>query len=377
VRHAWTAILVALLLASNAWWIATEPEATPARASSTTEQREIDDARRRVDALAAQVASAQAAAVRPPRDELPERPAPKRAVQVLTPAEIRATAVRDMAAPWIAALRQLDDDALRARTLDEVRAALGDDDPVRVEAALSAFLSAHDVRFDRAPFRPFVTDLLAATDPGIRASALWALVTLPPDPGDLDLVLPFADDPAPEVRRSAFHAIIRRCGGTLDGAAADAALRILSDETLIDAALSSFGVRRASAAVERRLLELYRQQERSDLVLRFGLRAIDEPSDEVFEVLIEAALRPGRQQETALDAICGPRRRARWDRSAQVLLELLERGGNAYLLQKLHYIGDSRHAERLERMIAAGRFESDDKKQAETIAASLRKRQPR
>lgn len=379
MRRAWDAILLALLLASNACWVATEPTRASVRTSPAADARAIEDARRRIEALDVELAAARSPRSRPAPASSPAAPpphAPPRAPP-LTADQQRVAAVWSIARPWIDSLRQVDDDALRTRTLAEIRAALADEDLVRVEAALRAFLGAADVRFDRAPFRPDITRLLAAADTRVRAAAVRALVTLPEQPGDLDLLLPFADDPAAEVRSGAFYVITRRCKGTLDGAAADAALRILSDEALIDDALRSLGARRVSPAIERRFLELYRRPEWRDVVVRFGLTRIEEPSDEVFDVLAELALGEGNLQQTALEAICHPMMCSRWDRSAGIVLDLLERSGSTRLFRELLYVGDSRHAERLERMIEAGRFEPEDRKRAESAAARLREQRPR
>jgi hypothetical protein len=375
VRRAWDATLLGLLLASNAYWIATEPARAPARASPAADAGPIRDTRTRIEALVAELASAEAERSRvAPASRPAPPPAPARS---LTADQQRAIAVSEIAKPWIDALRQVDDDTLRIGALEAVRAAMAEEDPARVEAALRAFTTVADVRFDRAPFRPEVTRLLAATDPRIRSLAVYALVTIPAEAADLDLLLPFADDPVEQVRSSAFYAITRRCGRTLDGAAAEAALRILSEEALIDSALRSLGCSRVSPAIERRFLELYQRPEWRDLVLRFGLCRIEEPSDEVFDLLVQVALGQCGQQDAALDAICHPMMRSRWDRSAGVVLDLLERTGNVHLFGKLLYVGDSRHAERLERMIAADRFDSKDRKRADTTAAALRKQAPR
>ncbi len=102
-------------------------------------------------------------------------------------------------------------------------------DPADRTTALDAFIQAcrQQAKFDRAPFRPVLIDLLENPDPHLRALALQALYGLPADPADLPRFLKLADDAASEVREAVVLPLTRLAKRDLTGVHGDAILKIL------------------------------------------------------------------------------------------------------------------------------------------------------
>jgi hypothetical protein len=116
-----------------------------------------------------------------------------------------AVPARDLSA----AILQRNDADQRGKALARLKSMLAAEAPDSGKkqglATLGLVLTA---KFDRQPFRELVLPLLQAKAPDLRALALRCLPGLDATTGDLALVLPLAEDPAPQVRMEVGTALI-------------------------------------------------------------------------------------------------------------------------------------------------------------------------
>jgi len=372
-------LLLALLLVSNAAWVATRPDAHVER-SDRGEGPEFVATRMRVERLEHDVQEARAAAAARDRDleearAQRERRAAERQKPQPDPWQ-RHREVSRLRGPWQKALLQVEDADLRTRTLAELREVLHGDDPVRIQAALNALGAARNVRFDRGSFRPEVERHLSSDSPPVRAAAIVILAGLPRAPGDLETVLAFVEDPAIEVRRSMMWPLLAVSGYKLEGAAGEAALKLLAEEDLIDRVIRSMTGSRLSPALEKRVLELAAQPKWRQAMYHFVLAGVGDPSDAVMDALIEGALgKNGEVRGSAFHALwhVAPRHR---ERVADALLQLIEREKppSYDALTRLEKHGSERHAAALERLIASDHFDERLRGLAERAVKTIRRR---
>jgi len=375
-------LLLALLLVSNAAWVATRPDA-PVERSDRAEGPELAATHMRVERLEHDVQEARAAAAARERDldearaQRERRAAARRERQrARQDAWEHQREIWKLSQPWQKALLQVDDADLRTRTLTELREVLRGDDPVRIVAVLGTLGAVSNVRFDRASFRPEVERHLSSDSPQVRAAAIVILAGLPRAPGDLETVLAFVEDPAIEVRRSMMWPLLAVSGYRLEGAAGEAALKLLAEEELIDDVIRSMTGVRLSPALEKRVFELAAQPKWRQAMYHFVLAGVGDPSDAVMDALIEGALgKNGEVRESAFHALwhVAPRHRAR---VADAFLQLIEREKppSYAALTRLEKHGSERHAAALERLVAADHFDENLRQEAERAVKTIRRR---
>ena len=167
-------------------------------------------------------------------------------------------AARAKASAMLRKVMQVEDADLRAEGLAEIAAALGGDDALLTELALSALYSARNVEFDRSSLIPTVTALLDSENGGIRRSALYALYAVDPEAVDADVLLRRSEDPDPRVRGHIARLLALTEGKTFAGSSGDALLTLLDDEdaTVRRGTLRALWEADYPAEVEQRLIKM-------------------------------------------------------------------------------------------------------------------------
>lgn len=296
-------------------------------------------------------------------------------------------AAEEQSKPWIDAILQMDDSARRAKALDEVKAALAATEAAKIQIALAAYTRvAFTVDFDKAPFRPLIVPLLKHADPTIRAGALDALLSLPPDDGDLPLVISLSDDPA--LKQSISLALFRLSKGDLTGPAAGPILKLLETKNRGDYRDVVRGIwgARMSPALEQRIAQVARGRD-EDLAydsIYYALSTQKNKGADCVEVLIKALDHPdstnvGGRASWGLGYGVEP---AQQPAAANAMVKVLEHRADGYMRQNaarsLSQYGRAEHLPALEALAAKPGASEERKKQIGEVIASIQQReQPR
>lgn len=305
MRSLWVVVLIVALVASNlAWLLGSGTTAAPAPAIDDARAMriaELEDELREARAAIAEHESAVAAArQRRSADTATvaggEDAAAIEAAQRAAAAEQRARMrrMKELYDGWVQDALQTADPGLRAAALNGLEAALRSGDPEQVAAALAAFARLRELDFDKARFRGYVLDALRSEDATVRARALTALGVTGTLPGDLELVLGFVGDDSPEVRSGLTHQLMRLSDRRLEGAAADAVLRLLgdADEDVRRMTLNGLWGARPDERIVERLIALTADRERRHDAIYFGLSTFQQKSSAVVAALVLALTDP-------------------------------------------------------------------------------------
>ena len=185
-------------------------------------------------------------------------------------------------------IMQVEDAGLRAEGLRELTAALEGDDPYLVEYALSSLHSLRKTELDRSEFLSSVRQHLDSENGGIRRAALYALHSVDPASADPRLAVQSASDPSPIVRQHSARLISMYGGGTIEGDASDAIVKLLSDENANVRRGTLRGVSNAKVTpeIEARLIEMAEVSNARQEVVYHGLSMLRDKSRTVVDALV-------------------------------------------------------------------------------------------
>lgn len=291
------ALLLLLLVVTNgAWLIFSDRPSEPAEPRPDERSVREEEMAATITRLKEQLARYEPAETVPvaepatPRSEPAARPR-----SGPTPEERKAQAERWAAAntqatKWAADLKQIEDPSIRARALDEIRAALSGTDE---DAALPAFLAlcrSWGVEYDRESVRPLVAPWLQHENSQTRAFAIQTLSATGAHRESLGLVLPLVSDPSPDVLKVLPGALLVMTEYRPDEATGRAIVRLLSheDRQVRRAAISMMErVRTPTPDMEARLVELTTDEDPSTRRQSlFALGQLGTKSDRVVDVLL-------------------------------------------------------------------------------------------
>lgn len=201
-----------------------------------------------------------------------------------------ARATFDAQKAWVEAASQLQDPALRARTLREIEVALLSGSPEQQLAACGALAQLREVKFDKQPFRAPVLAIAQSSSGPLRVKALYALYNTEHKPEDLALALALAEEDSSAARESGMHLLYLFSGGDLTGPAAAPALRLLQADVSRQGLSGLWGAR-VSPEIAAYLLEMSRSSDRDKGhdAIYYGLSTFEDKPRAVVERLIEAA----------------------------------------------------------------------------------------
>ena len=199
-------ILLFLLIASNAAWLAFAPatpdvppvSAPPSSADDIARGREIERLRKQVAAHETEEPVPCPEPVAPP---VPTTTTEERHSEV-------ATEAKKIMDRWVAAMHQVEDPTLRASTIEGLAVGLGGGNPAEQLAALWTLTATWGVEYDRSVYAPTVRLFLSDENPHLRAAAVRALAATNAGPSYLADALPLARDDSHLVRRSMPMAIL-------------------------------------------------------------------------------------------------------------------------------------------------------------------------
>ncbi len=392
MRSVWVLVLIVALVGSNlAWLLGSGTTAVPApdiddalamriaeledelcvaRAAIAEHESAVAAARQRRSADTATLAGGDDAAA-------------VEAAQRAAAAEQRARMqrMRKLYDGWVQDALQTADPGLRAAALNSLEAALRSGDPTMVAAALAAFARLRELDFDKARFRGYVLDALRSEDAAVRARALTALGVTGTLPGDLELVLGFVADDSPEVRSGLTHQLMRLSDNRLEGAAADAVLRLLgdADEDVRRMTLNGLWGARPDERIVERLIAMTADRERRHDAIYFGLSTFQQKSSAVVAALVSALTDPNFEVAGRADWGLGYGVDAA-DRAvvADAYLRLLETRSGAQwrerCLRRLGQYGTAAHVPGLEGYAARPGLDENARFELQRLIAQLRQR---
>ncbi len=320
---------------------ATRKDLAEARAESRGLKQRLHELQADRDSLAREVEESRSSTRQPTRTDSPNGNA---ASSSTTPGQPTLSAMeqkaRELSAAWISDALQIQDPAKRAAALASIQQALGSGDPARVLAGLWAVGGIGHLKYDKPTMRSPVVTQLEAEDPLLRKGALWALLSLDRQPGDLDLVLRLKEDPSPEVRKEVLRIASSISGGDLTGEVGDVVLKGLQSAVSRDRSgesgwkgtgtspefrmfLSSIRWGKLPSDLEQALMELAKDPRyRTDVVHFVCMNAEKTPA--VVDLLIEVVGSPGAMDMEAVLALTRGIPASLQSRVAATLLKVME-----------------------------------------------------
>jgi nitrous oxidase accessory protein NosD len=201
------------------------------------------------------------------------------------------TSVQDawrIANPWIEELTQIRDRGKRDLAVGQLRSALRSTDAVQRHAALIAFVQTREATYDRKAFRDLLLSLCASETGAAQVQAFYALHGSDPRPGDEAVLLQALQNPSPEMVTSGVRLLTQFFDGRIEGAAAEAALRLLADpdESKLREVFGGFWGATVAPEVQQRLLELAERPSLRHDAIYFGLSTLKAKSRPVVEFLV-------------------------------------------------------------------------------------------
>ena len=193
------------------------------------------------------------------------------------------------------AILQRKDKALREESLKRLREMISPESPDADKgSALATLRAALTAKFDRAPFKPLILEQLKSKDADVRALALSCLPGLEASASDLDLVIPLAEDPSPQVRMGVGSALIQLGKGEQKEKVIPALMKLLKDEDykVIERTIRSMWGQYFSPEFDALLIELSRNQRYHHNAIYFCLSTMRTKSPAVCRRLIEVLDEP-------------------------------------------------------------------------------------
>jgi hypothetical protein len=379
----WPALLLAAASCGDA--AKTPPAQAPGASASEVSVRELESLRRRNAALEREVTElkktiAATAGDAPPSPSSAPAPAP-------IPSAVQATSPWAIAKPWVDDVTQLQDGGRRAAAIESIRRALADQVPEQVAAALLAIPQIGQVTYDKAAMRELVLRHAQSPDIAVRAAFPFALLNVGgPLPGDVELVLPLAADPAPFVRGNAGRSLTFFTKGELTGVTGERVLALLNDadRQVRRDVLGSVWGSKVSPEIEAKLLADFASPdtESRHQAFYFGLSTLRSKSPAVVDACIAAMESNDRELQW----------RARWGLAQGVPDDQRAKVGDAYLrvlnartdsslerdaFEWLRWNGSTAHAAGLEHLAENRLVTEAARKGARETAAAIRARLPR
>ncbi|MDF1813947.1 MAG: M56 family metallopeptidase [Verrucomicrobiales bacterium] len=295
------------------------------------------------------------------------------------PSEQDIRDLRAAAQKWVSDAFQLNDPDVRDAAVEKIRAALQSDDANEVRKGFLAFNRLGAIRFDKASFHDIVSSKLDADEIFIRNQAVTALGMCGLKDGDLDRLIAMVDDPSDTIRKSVAGQIIGGVEKRLTGRAGNAILKLLNhkDYRFRKTILNYMWGGKYSRQLEKRILELSRQNEDSYNVLYYALSTQANKSRASVERLIEY-LPDSDTTNVGHRAAWGLAQgvsESEYNLVANSALKLVEgRTGNLYrdgmnLLRK--YAGEEQR-ETIEKLLANPAVEGDMEKQLQEVLEGLK-----
>lgn len=275
------AVLLALLVLTNAIWIAREllrEEAIDKRSAPVAEPRGKTVAKAKRDSR--RIARPSVA-----KSEKPGMIGKQADVPPAIPPKLLETRSQ-----WIAEALQTESEHRRDAAVDHIRTAVASQRIAEILVGLSAVRRISNVDYERDAMRRAILPLLVHEEDRVRALAVGALSSTTRDPAHLDRVLELLKDPSPRVRSALMSAIARLMAWDFrDRRVADAILVLLSDpdKSVVRNTLGNLGHGRFERQVVERLLALAQDSTHRRSVYMDVLAPMREKPSEVVEVLLQ------------------------------------------------------------------------------------------
>ena len=374
----WPALLLAAASCGDAQ--KTPPAPAPGNSGSEVSVRELESLRRRNAAREREVAELKKTIAATAQDAAqPPPPAPGP-----IPSAVQSTSPWAIAKPWVDDVTQLQDVGKRAAAIESIRRALADQVPEQVAAALLAIPQIAQVTYDKAAMRELVLRHAQSPDVAVRAAFPFALLNVGgPLPGDVELVLPLAADPAPFVRGNAGRSLTFFTKGELTGVTGERVLALLNDadRQVRRDVLGSVWGSKVSPEIEAKLLSDFASPdtESRHQAFYFGLSTLRSKSPAVVDACIAAMESNDRELQW----------RARWGLAQGVPDDQRAKVGDAYVrvlnartdsslerdaFEWLRANGNAAHAAGLEHLAENRLVTEAARKGARETAAAIRAR---
>jgi hypothetical protein len=289
---------------------------------------------------------------------------------------------------WIKAIRQIDDPAMKAQALADIKAALGSANDSDVLDAMAALRGAHDAGFDRAMLKDETLSLLTRKNPLIRATALAFLPSLPKDPQYVGLTRGFADDPEAMVRKVVVNNLFWLTDGDLMGANGEATLKVLRHHNKPSGYQVLWGAK-FSPELETFLLGWGRMDDNQSSnsqgykVMYQSLSTSQNKSPACVDYLLDVLMAPdstnvGGRAAWGLNQGVAPGKGSE-KKIADRVLKIIMNRSDGYLreqsLKCLQTYGSAEHADTLDTYAAAPAMGTEEKEKLTTISAAIRQRE--
>lgn len=203
---------------------------------------------------------------------------------------LNSSTARERSQEWIERLRSIGDGATerRAKTVEELRAALAGDDATQRLAALLALSATGDVDFDKRPFRELIVPLTESDDGETTVAAFYALFNTSREPGDLDRVRDAWKRRSQRLDESMSHLLFSFGDGRIDGPSAEIVLELLAspDARTRREALRGLWGAQVSEDVAARIIELVDDPESHHDAIYFGLSTLKDKDEAVIDALV-------------------------------------------------------------------------------------------
>ncbi len=309
---------------------------------------------------------------RPRSPATPPAPGPRRSVGVIS-------------ADWVADLHSLTDVEKRARGAAAIRAALEGDDPLLHHAAFQAITRTGSVAWNKTPLRDLVLARLATAEGAAQKAGFYALYNVEgrARPEDVARLLAALEEPSEAMRVGGSHLLHLYTGGRLEGAPAQAILRLLAsdDRRVLREVMRGIWGARVGPPVEERLLEIAATDDPGLYhdAIYFALSTLNNKSKNVVAELGRAAEHPDHNVSgrAAWGLAYGVLPEAQ-DAAADVLLQVYEhrKGGQdrSYARKGLSAYGGQKHLDALAKLMQGAALDTREKAHLESTMQSIRNR---
>ena len=182
---------------------------------------------------------------------------------------------------------QLDDEALRERTIQRIRELMGSGDPQERLLALNAFLSLYELDFDKAAFRELILPDLRNGDEALRAKAWLALMMSGLKEEDASLMRQVAKDQG--MGDSTTYLLYRMEKGDLTGESGEIVRSLLDpkDQRQSREAMRGTWGAKYSPQLEKDIIALSRQQGFEHDTIYYALSTQQNKSEATVNRLLE------------------------------------------------------------------------------------------
>ncbi|MCX7050179.1 MAG: SUMF1/EgtB/PvdO family nonheme iron enzyme [Candidatus Sumerlaeota bacterium] len=194
-------------------------------------------------------------------------------------------------------IQQQSDKTKRAQALAELLAMMDGASDARLKA-LGALSELRDVPFERGPYAERARKALKDEAPAMRAAAVTALGAIGEAPGDLEAMASLADDPSEAVREFLPQSLCALGGRPAPPVVIATLGKMLNDSSrnVIEAAIGMLIGCPFTPAMEKRVIELSRDEEHGHSAIYFALSPQLDKNETICRRLIEVMETPGDRE---------------------------------------------------------------------------------